>query len=189
MQYSYVIMEDNEFLLWLGNAILELLSNPLTYLVVPALSFLGAWLFNKVLPIFIKAKVDRDIELFRRSLLRKEKVEIISQCVLFLRKQVNGKITEEEKDKLDEIFLELCLHLPPCLIHKLAHTACGTKTEEDLNPLGLFVEVRKFIDGTYEVDKGRTLTWDNIPLTVKKEEIEQQRMYEYLAALKSLEKQ
>ena len=181
-----IVRQENEIILWILGKALELVLNPLTYLVIPAISFLGAWVFNKVLPIFIKAKVTRDIELFKRELLRKEKVEIISKCVLLLKKQRNGNISDEEKEELDESFLELCLHLPPCLVHKLAHTACSTKSDEDLNPLGLFVEVRRFIDGEYKIDKKRKLTWENIPLTVRPEDIEKKRMYEYLAGLEEL---
>ena len=60
--------------------------------------------------------------------------------------------------------LDLCLYLPPCLIHKMAHTLKKDATKEDMKPLGLFVEIRSFIHGTYKADKNKELSGDNIPL-------------------------
>ena len=136
--------------------IAEIIFEPISALIVVALSALGAWLFNIVIPIFIKARATRDIEFLKRDLLRKDKTESVTRCIVLLQKQRFDELTDEEKDELDELFLMLCLHLPACLVHKLAHTACHTGSEEDLNPYGLLVEVRKFIDGTYKEDKSES---------------------------------
>lgn len=175
-----------EFLKNIIFKILEIIFEPISASLLIALSFIGAWIFNKVLPIFIKARVSRHIEFLKRDLLRKEKTESVIHCVQLLKKQKFNELSDEEKDELDRVFLTLSLHLPPCLVHKLAHTACQTGTTEDLQPLGLLVEVRKFIDGKYKADKKRTLTADNIPQTTREEEENAKRMYQYVAELRKI---
>jgi hypothetical protein len=46
----------------------------------------------------------------------------------------------------------------------MAHTLKKDATKEDMKPLGLFVEIRSFIHGTYKADKNKELSGDNIPL-------------------------
>ncbi len=136
----------------------ELLANPWFYIFSAVLS----WFSYKILPMILQAQQNRQLEKFRRELLRRDKAEAIADLIVYLRRAV---LSDTDKDAVDKLLLSLCLCLPPCLIHKMAHTVCASGKEEDLKPLGLFVEIKKFIDGNYNPDKKRHLTADNIPLT------------------------
>lgn len=142
-----------------------LFQNEWFYIVSVILFVGGHWLLDKIFPAWLKHTYDARLEILRRQLLARDKAALISDLLVLLRRPSLG---EEEKDKVDKHLLDLCLYLPPCLIHKMAHTLKHDGTKEDLNPLGLFVEIRSFIHGTYEADKKRQLTSDNIPLTERK---------------------
>lgn len=139
-----------------------LFQNEWFYIVSIILFVGGHWLLDKIFPAWLKHTYDARLEILRRQLLARDKAVIISDLLVLLRR---SSLKEEEKDEVDKHLLDLCLYLPPCLIHKMAHTLKRDGTSEDLKPLGLFVEIRSFIHGTYKADKKRQLTWDNIPLT------------------------
>jgi hypothetical protein len=136
----------------------DLFSNPWFYVVSAVLS----WFPYQVVPAILHGRQNKQLENYRRELLRRDKAEAITDLIIYLRK---NELTETEKDIVDKLLLNLCLCLPPCLIHKLAHTVCRSGKPEDLKPLGLFVEIKEFFDGSYKADRKRRLTGDNIPLT------------------------
>jgi hypothetical protein len=136
----------------------ELLQNPWFYL----LSLIIGFLSYKVLPILLQSYENRRLEVFKRELLRREKTEIIADLLVLLRRQ---GLTDAEKDTVDRILYQLCLTLPPCLIHKMSHTVCKSGKEEDVGPYGLLIAIKDFIEGRYKADKDRKLIPDNIPHT------------------------
>lgn len=136
--------------------LIDLLKNPWFYL----LSLIIGFLSYKVLPILIQGYESRRLELFKRDLLRREKAEIIATLLVLLSRQ---SLSDSERDEVDKILYQLCLVLPPCLIHKMVHTVCHSSTAEDVGPYGLLISIKDFIEGRYKADKERKLTADNIP--------------------------
>lgn len=136
----------------------ELFQNPWFYLVSLIIGFLS----YKILPILLQSFENRRLELFKRELLRREKAEIIAELLVLLRRQ---HLSECEKDTVDKILYQLCLALPPCLIHKMSHTVCKSGKEEDVGPYGLLICIKDLIEGRYVADKKRKLIPDNIPHT------------------------
>jgi len=141
----------------------ELLKNPWFYLISLIIGFLS----YKVLPILIQSSENRRLEIFKRELLRREKAEVIAELLMFLRRR---QLSDPEKDTVDKILYQLCLVLPPCLIHKMSHTVCKSGTEEDVGPYGLLICIKDFIEGRYAADKKRQLVPDNIPHTIRNDE-------------------
>ena len=136
----------------------QLLQNPWFYLLSLVIGFLS----YKVLPILIQSFENRRLELFKRELLRREKAEVIAELLVLLRRD---HLSAAENDTVDRILYQLCLALPPCLIHKISHTVCKSGKEEDVGPYGLLIAIKDFIEGRYAADKKRKLIPDNIPHT------------------------
>jgi hypothetical protein len=141
----------------------ELLKNPWFYLLSLFIGFLS----YKILPLLVQSFENRRLELFKRELLRREKAEVIAELLVLLRRE---QLCDSEKDTVDKILYQLCLALPPCLIHKMSHTVCKSKEKEDVGPYGLLICIKDFIEGRYVVDKERKLTADNIPHTSRNAE-------------------
>jgi hypothetical protein len=135
-----------------------LLQNPWFY----SISLIVCFVSYKVLPILIQSFENRQLELYKRELLRREKAELIAELLVLLRRK---QLSEPEKDTVDKILYQLCLVLPPCLIHKMSHTVCKSGKAEDVGPYGLLIFFKEFIEGRYTVDKKKTLIPDNIPHT------------------------
>jgi hypothetical protein len=127
----------------------------LGFLILAASLF---WL-KSVIPAFLKATHDTRLEIFKRKLLRDEKAFVIAELTALM---LNGVKSEKDAIDINKRIFELCLILPPSLVHAMAHTYVGTGTKEDLDHFGLFLEIRKFIEGNYK-DDGRPLTKENIP--------------------------
>jgi hypothetical protein len=143
--------------------LLDVLKNPWFYFISVIIVFLS----YKILPLLIQSFENRRLEVFKRELLRREKAEVIAELLVLLgRKQ----LSDSEKDAVDKILYQLCLALPPCLIHKMSHTVCKSGEAEDVGPYGLLVCIKDFIEGRYAVDKKRKLTPDNIPHTSRNAE-------------------
>jgi hypothetical protein len=144
------------------NSFIELFKNEWFYPVTLFLWLIGWWILDKVFPAFLKNYYDTRLELQKRDFLRRDKAAVIAELTVLLR---SAATDDTHKDKIDKALLDLSLYLPPCLVHKLSHTVCQTGTAEDLTPLGLFIAIRSYMDGTYAPDKSKTLTADNIALT------------------------
>ena len=139
----------------------QLLQNPWFYLI----SLVIIYVSYKVLPRLIQSFENRRLEIFKRDLLRRDKAEIIAELLVLLQRK---QLSEVEKDTVDKILYQLCLALPPCLIHKMSHTLCRSGKEEDVGPYGLLICIKDFIEGRYVADKKRKLIPENIPHTERK---------------------
>jgi len=144
------------------NELLQFFREPWSLPISVTVGIVGLWVVQTYFPYLIKFGFDQRLEREKRELLQRDKSAIISDLIVALRADPKDNA---EADRIDKILLDLCLYLPPCLCHKLAHTVCRSGTAEDLGPLGLFVEIRSFIDGAYKKDKKRKLEAANIPLT------------------------
>ena len=144
------------------NTFIELFKNGWFYPVTLLLWLLGWWLLDRIFPAFLKNYYDTRLELQKRDFLRRDKAAVIAELIVLLRSPAPDNAN---KDKIDKALLDLSLYLPPCLVHKLSHTVCQTNTAEDLKPLGLFMAIRSYMEGTYTPDTSKTLTADNIALT------------------------
>ena len=144
------------------NELLQFLREPWSVPIWMVVGIVAGWFVQTYFPYLIKFGFDQRLEREKRELLQRDKTAIISDLIVALRTDPKD---DAEADRIDKLLLDLCLYLPPCLCHKLAHTVCRSGSAEDLGPLGLFVEIRSFIDGTYKKDKKRKLEAANIPLT------------------------
>jgi len=144
------------------NVLLQFLREPGSVPIWMVVGIVAGWFLQTYFPYLIKFGFDQRLEREKRELLQRDKTASISDLIVALRTDPKD---EAEANRIDKLLLDLCLYLPPCLCHKLAHTVCRSGTTEDLGPLGLFVEIRSFIDGTYKKDKKRKLEAANIPLT------------------------
>lgn len=140
------------------NSFIELFKNLWLYPIVA----LSCWLLSCIFPAFLKNYYDKRLEFQKRDFLRREKAAVIAELIVLLRR---SSPTDDDKDKIDKALLDLTLYLPPCLVHKLSHTVCKTGTPEDLTPLGLFVDIRSYMEGAYAPDSSAELTAGNIVLT------------------------
>jgi len=145
----------------MNDILARIISDPLSFSVGAIIGAFSLWLLSYIFPAFLKFYYDAKLERFRRKLLQAEKAAVIADLIILARRSDANKETEE---KINKCLLDLCLYLPPCLIHKLAHTVCRTGKNEDIGLLGLLVEIRQFMDGDYKADKKRKLSPDNIPL-------------------------
>ena len=141
----------------------HLFQNPWFYIVSIVISYLS----YKVLPILIMRYENRRLEIFRRELLRREKADSIADLLIYLSRP---NLSDSEKDTVDKILYQLCLTLPPCLIHKMAHSVCRSGEPEDVGPYGILIDIKDFIEGRYKPDKSRKLLPENIPHTTRKAE-------------------
>lgn len=148
------------------NSFIELFKNDWFYPIILLSWLLGWFLLDKIFPAFLKSYYDTRLELQKRDFLRRDKAAVIAELIVLLRSSATDAA---HKDKIDKCLLELSLYLPPCLIHKLSHTVCQSGTAEDLKPLGLFVAIRSYMEGTYTPDKSKSLTADNIALTKRQD--------------------
>ena len=139
---------------------LQLLADGRVWFVSLGLFPLYYFVADKFFPAFLKFRFDRRLELFRRELLGRDKASSISELFVLL---LHTPPTQESVAKTNKLLFDLCLSLPPCLIHKLAHTLKQTGEKDDVSLFGLFVEIRSFIDGTYQPDDKRKLDKTNIP--------------------------
>ena len=144
------------------NTFIELFKNEWFYPVILLSWLLGWWLLDRFFPAFLTNYYDRRLELQKRNFLRRDKAAVIAELIVLLRSSATD---DAHKDQIDKALLDLSLYLPPCLVYKLSHTVCQTGSAEDLKPLGLFVAIRSYRDGTYRPNASKTLTADNIALT------------------------
>jgi hypothetical protein len=149
------------------NSFVELFKNGWFYPVTLFLWFIGWWLLDGIFPAFLKNYYDTRLERQKRDFLRRDKASVIAELIVLLRSSATD---DAHKDKIDKALLDLSLYLPPCLVHKLSHTVCKTGSAEDLKPLGLFMAIRSYMDGTYVPDASKTLTADNIALTNRQQQ-------------------
>lgn len=142
----------------------EFLTNPASYPLSIIVGLIGVWLLSHIFPGFVKFSYDIKLERLRRDLLLRDKTAVVSDLVVLLGKQ---PFTGDDRVKANKHLLDLCLYLPPCLVHKLAHSLKQTGEADDVGgPLGIFVEIRRFIEGTYKPAKDRVLSKENIPQVV-----------------------
>jgi hypothetical protein len=123
-------------------------------------SLICVWLLSLLFPAWIKFGFAALLEDYKRALLRKDKAEIISDLLVLMGK---SPFTEEDRLKTNKHLLDLCLYLPPCLVHKLAEVTAQSKKGQEIGPLGLFVDIRDFLDGKYRADKKARLDKGQIP--------------------------
>ncbi|MBL9180845.1 MAG: hypothetical protein JNN17_01790 [Verrucomicrobiaceae bacterium] len=105
----------------------------------------------------LKHGFDQRLENYRREIMIRDKAAVISDVLTMTLD------SQQAADKINRHLLEMCLYLPPCLIHKIAHTLVGDKHELNIGRPQLFVAVRCYIEGSYAVDKKAKFTWGNIP--------------------------
>jgi hypothetical protein len=118
------------------------------------------WLLSLLFPARIKFGYDVLLEDHKRALLRKDKAEIISDLLVLMGK---SPFTEEDRLKANKHLLDLCLYLPPCLVHRLAEVTAQSKKGQEIGPLGLFIDIRAYLDGEYRPDKKAKLDKGQIP--------------------------
>jgi hypothetical protein len=116
---------------------------------VPALiGALSFWALSYFLPEAVKFSYSKRLELLRRELLAKDKTAVISNLIVLAQRPNK---TEKDVEEINRLMMDLCIYLPPCLVHKLAHTACNSDNKNlNLGWLGLLAEIRQYIDGSYK---------------------------------------
>lgn len=110
------------------------------------------WILDKIFPELIKFSYNQRLELFKRRILQQEKVSIISELTVLLKKQ---ELTQKEEDRANQIMIELALYLPRELVFKLAHTLKCDKTPEDVGWSVLFGDIRDFMNGNLEKNRNK----------------------------------
>lgn len=118
------------------------------------------WLLSLLFPARIKFGFDVLLEDYKRILLRRDKAGIISDLLVLMGK---SPFTEEDRLNANKHLLDLCLYLPPCLVHRLAEVTAQSKKGQEIGPLGLFINIRDYIDGRYKPDKKAKLDKGQIP--------------------------
>lgn len=145
----------------IGDLTKSLSLNPTFWVTVSGTSVVLIGFINFVTPPLLKFWFDYTLEVRKRKLLQTDKAASISDLLVLLQK---SPFEEEDRRRANKHFLDLCLYLPPCLIHKMAEAFRNSEKGQAIGgPLGLFVEVRKFIDGTYKADPNSKFSADNIP--------------------------
>ena len=110
----------------------------------------GLWLLNRIFPELIKFSYNQRLEVFKRKILQREKVSIISELVVLIRKQA---LNSDEKARANLIMVELALYLPRDIVVNLAHTLKHDGTNEDIGWSELFGDIRDFMNGNYDYNK------------------------------------
>ena len=111
---------------------------------------------NFWIPPLLKHALDARLEREKRKTAFRDKGGIIAELYSLQENEANAP-------KINKCIFELCLYLPPCLIHKMAHTLKKDGHELDVGRPALFLQIREFIEGKYKADKSKVLDEGNIP--------------------------